>query len=261
MDSNRPLPAGLLVRGTPDEIAADFAAIALLQPVTVTTGGVICAPRAAPDLARDGMARCVRPTTPLPTPPGWPDPPSLTAGHWYLRSPGHMAGPDGFRDLIQVPGEGFGAWPHPTTLMCLTVIETLDDGAAIDLGCGSGLLTQAWAALRGPVHAIDLDSRAVAHTTASLTHARLRHPVIVDRAAFAGALPESAAPTLLANVPPRGHHEIQRSLPAAARTIVASGVRTSEAALVVEGYRAHGFAPVAHNERDGWGLWLLRRGG
>ena len=261
MDSNRPFPAGLLVHGTREEIVADFAAVALLQPVTATADGAVCAPRAAPEMARRGAALCTLAMSPLATPPGWPDPPAVTVSTWYLRSPRHMAAPAGFRELIQVPGEGFGAWPHPTTLMCLTAIDGLDNGSAVDLGCGSGLLTQAWATIRGPVHAIDLDSRAVAHTRASLAHTRLQHPVTVERAAFATTLPGSTAPTLLANVPPAGHREIQGSLPAAARTIVASGVRARDAAVVLEGYRAHDFVPVVTDTRDGWGFWVLQRRG
>ena len=47
-------------------------------------------------------------------------------------------------------------------------MEDLPAGAALDVGCGSGLLAQAWAALgRGPVLACDLDPRALARPPAA----------------------------------------------------------------------------------------------
>jgi hypothetical protein len=258
-DSNEPLPPGLLAVGDPDSVAAAFAHVALLQPVAVVADGVACAPRAAPDLARRGMEGCPLELRPLARPPGWPDPPSMVAGDWYLRSPDHIPAPAGYRELVQVPGEGFGAWPHPTTLMCVEAIAGLDDGRALDLGCGSGLLTQAWAALRGPVAAVDLDPRAVAHTRASLRRARPRHPVTLWRASFAGVLPASTAPTLLANVPPVAHAEIVAALQASANTVLVSGVRADDGPAVVDSYGAHGFIPTREAHRDGWGMWVLRR--
>jgi hypothetical protein len=261
VDSNDLLPPGLLVHGARHDIAADFAAVALMQPVAILDGGVACAPRAAPELARRGIAACRLPTTALPSPPGWPDPPSLTAGSWYLRSPAHIPPPPGFRELVQVAGEGFGAWPHPTTLMCLTAIEDLEDGPAVDVGCGSGLLSQAWAALRGPVTALDIDPRAVSHALASLTHARPRHPVTVAQAPLARMLPTSDAPTLLANVPPIAHADVLRTLPGSARTVLVSGIRSVAAAPTLAGYHAAGFTQEAAVSRDGWGCWILRRGG
>lgn len=259
MDSNALLPAGLLVRGTEDELAAGFPAVALMQPVAVTAEGIACAPRAAPDLARRGIAACRLPATPLTAPPGWPDPPSLTVGAWYLRSPAHIPPPPGYRELVQVAGEGFGAWPHPTTLMCLAAIETLEDGVAVDVGCGSGLLTQAWATLRGPVAALDLDPRAVNHATASLARANPRFPVTIAHAPLARVLPTATAPTLLANVPPIAHTDILQSLSDATRTILVSGIRAAAAPPALAAYAAAGFTPAATDSRDGWGCWILRR--
>ncbi len=259
MDFNDPLPAGLLVRGHRDDVAAEFAAIALMQPVDTVSGGVACAPRAAPELARRGIAECRLPMAPLASPPGWPDPPSLTVGAWYLRSPDHLPPPTGFRELVQVPGEGFGAWPHPTTLMCLSAIEVLNDEPAIDVGCGSGLLSQAWAMLRGPVVALDVDPRAVAHATASLAHAHPRYPITIVQAPLTRVLASARAPTFLANVPPIAHAEILRVLPAGARTIVVSGVRSVDSAPTAAAYAAAGFTGSAPTSLDGWNCWILSR--
>ncbi len=59
--------------------------------------------------------------------------------------------------------------------MCLAALPWLPDGPAIDVGCGSGLLTQAWLQLgKGSVQAIDADPAAVDHTARSLDHLRPR---------------------------------------------------------------------------------------
>jgi len=259
MNSNDLLPAGLTVHGSPDEIAAQFAVVALLQPVRMTPSGVVCAPRAAPELARDARGRCPLPMTPLTIPPAWPDPPSRTTGQWFIRSPAHIAAPAGFDGLVQVPGEGFGAWPHPTTLLCLDALDGLGAGAAIDLGCGSGLLSQAWATRHGQVVAVDLDPRAIAHARASLAHARPAHAITLRHAPIARALPDATERIVLANVPPIVHREIAHAVPATIRTMLVSGVRTGEAASQLGDYRRLGFDVIAASTAAGWGCWVLER--
>jgi ribosomal protein L11 methylase PrmA len=259
MDSNDLLPAGLTVHGSPDEIAAHFAIVALLQPVRMTPAGVVCAPRAAPELARDARVRCTLPMTRLMVPPAWPDPPSRTTGRWFIRSPDHIAAPAGFDGLVQVPGEGFGAWPHPTTLLCLDALDGIGAGAAIDLGCGSGLLSQAWATRHGQVVAVDLDPRAIAHAQASLAHAHPLHPITLRHTPIARALVDATAQVLLANVPPIVHREIAQAVPATIRTILVSGVRTGEAASLLGDYRGLGFDVRAASTAAGWGCWVLER--
>jgi ribosomal protein L11 methylase PrmA len=259
MDSNVPLPAGLLAHGSLAQIAADFDALALLQPVRATVDGIVCAPRAAPELARRGYARCALALSPLDTPPAWPDPPSRTAGRWFIRSPQHIPAPAGYHELVLEPGEGFGAWPHPTTHLCLIALDGLTGGRALDLGCGSGLLSQAWAASHGPVVGVDLDPKAIAHAAASRAHARPAFEIVFRRAPIARVLPEATAPVLLANVPPVVHEEITRTLAPAARTLLVSGVRTDDAPATLARYRRLGFAVTGISDADGWGCWVLAR--
>jgi ribosomal protein L11 methylase PrmA len=259
MDSNDLLPPGLLVHATPDQITAHLPAIALLQPVALIPDGVVCAPRAGHDLARRGYAVLALETSVLAQPPGWPDPPSLTAGEWFIRSPGHIRAPAGYVELTQVAGDGFGTWPHPTTVLCLEALDGLGPDAAIDLGCGSGLLTQAWATTRGPVEAVDLDPYAIAQTRASLDAGRPCLPVTYAQAPFGRALPGSTAPVLLANVPPVAHREIAAALNESARLVLASGVRTNDADAMLNDYRHAGFRIAAATASGPWGCWVLER--
>ncbi|MCS1350450.1 50S ribosomal protein L11 methyltransferase [Mechercharimyces sp. CAU 1602] len=65
------------------------------------------------------------------------------------------------------PGMSFGTGSHPTTAMCLRLLEKYlqSDENVIDVGCGSGILSIAAAKL-GATHvlALDLDDVAVHHT-------------------------------------------------------------------------------------------------
>lgn len=68
--------------------------------------------------------------------------------------------------LIEIdPGLAFGSGLHPTTQLCLTLLEELSwrGQSMFDVGTGSGILSIAAAKLgAGPVRAVDVDSVAVA---------------------------------------------------------------------------------------------------
>ena len=134
----------------------------------------------------------------------------MVAG-WYRRSPAHAAAPAGVRELVQAPGEGFGPADHATTAMCLEQLEDLPAADAVDVGCGSGLLCQAWVALgRGRVVACDLDGRAVDQTARSLAAAGRADQVTLRRGPIAAlAAEEIAGRVLLANVPLPAHESLR----------------------------------------------------
>jgi|GEM_PF-4082536 len=259
MDSNDLLPASLIVYCTQQELRTHFPAIALLQPIEAIAGGVRCAPRAAPELAREGIAALPLVIEAENEIAGWPDPPSRVTGHWYIASPDHLPPPPGFDLLMQLPGEGFGTWPHPTTRVSLGMLDHLPDGAAIDAGCGSGLLTQAWATTRGPVTAIDLDPQAI--TQASAAIARTAHSARVTwcTGAIRHHLPAAVGSIVLANLPEIAHIELIEVLNISHRAVLVCGVRTSRATPLLDRYRAAGFAAIMHDEIDGWGCWMMRR--
>jgi ribosomal protein L11 methyltransferase len=96
------------------------------------------------------------------------------------------------------PGRAFGTGAHGSTRAALSLLQQLDPGPALDLGCGSGVLSIA--ALRlgfGPVLAFDLDPLAVqaTHQNAArngVSVAAERRDVLID--------PLPAAPLWLANL-------------------------------------------------------------
>ena len=68
-------------------------------------------------------------------------------------------------DLLPVvidPGQAFGTGAHPTTQLCLELLQELDPGSLLDLGCGSGVIAIAARRLGySPVAAVDIDEAAV----------------------------------------------------------------------------------------------------
>ncbi|MGD9571746.1 MAG: 50S ribosomal protein L11 methyltransferase [Thermoleophilia bacterium] len=265
------LPPGLLVRVpaavTAGDLAGAWPALAPLQPVARTPEGVLCAPRCAPEAAAAALPRLAWPWEPLAAVPGWPDPPSAmlgaAGGGWYRRSPGHLAAPAGVRELVQVPGEGFGPIDHATTAMCLDALAPLPAGPAVDAGCGSGLLAQAWAALgRGPVLAVDVDPHAVRHAAASAAAAGLAGTVTVRRGQLATLTPaDLAGAVLLANVPAPAHRELLHAAAGAAvAAVVLSGIRPGDAPALRDAWAARGLRPDGAWQSGGFACLRLATG-
>jgi ribosomal protein L11 methyltransferase len=248
------LPPGLLVAVPPAGLAAAVAALCPLQPVRLEPAGLVCAPRSAPEAARAALAASPFPAHPLAEVPGWPDPPAAMIAGWYRRSPIHLAAPAGVRELVQATGVGFGPGDHPTTTMCLAALEGLAGGPALDVGCGSGLLAQAWAALgRGPVIALDVDPRAVDQARRSLAAAGRAGTVEVRRAPIESlAAADLAGRALLANVPEGAQRALLARVSGPPSAIVLSGIRPAAAGALRDAWQAHGLRPDGAWERGGF---------
>lgn len=248
------LPPGLLVEAGPAQIARHFAALCPLQPVRMEVAGLVCAPRAAPEPAAAALAACPLPLRPLGTVPAWPAPPAAMLAGWYRRSPGHLPAPGGRRELVQAPGEGFGPGDHATTAMCLAALEALPAAEAVDAGCGSGLLAQAWAVLHDrPVLAVDLDPRALDQAARSLEAAGRAERVTLRRGPLERLVPGAlAGRVLLANVPLAAHRALAVRIGTPPRAAVISGIRPREEAAVRAAYAAAGLHPCARAQQGGF---------
>ena len=72
---------------------------------------------------------------------------------------------DGLIPVVIDPGSAFGTGGHPTTQLCLQLLEAESRGSVLDVGCGSGVLSIAAAKLGfAPVLALDFDPLAVEAT-------------------------------------------------------------------------------------------------
>lgn len=238
-----------------------FGALCALQPVRWEPGGLVCAPRADPDNASAALATCPLPWRALDAPPAWPAPPAGFVAGFYRRSPAHAPAPVTVPELLQADGEGFGPGDHVTTAMCLAALAQLPAGAAVDAGCGSGLLAQGWARLgRGPVLGVDLDPRAVAQARAGVVAAGLAGVITVRQGPIEGLLAqELAGRTVLANLPLPAQRALLARYATPPQAALLSGLRRGEGRALVDAYRALGLAPVRVQRRRAYECWTLVR--
>jgi ribosomal protein L11 methyltransferase len=166
----------------------------------------------------------------------------VRAGALVVRPPWIAGAPD---DLVIDPGTLFGAGTHPTTQLCLELLQALAPGGGLcDWGAGTGVLAVAAARLGwGPVTAVEIDPGAleVIERNAALNG--------VSVAAVQGDRPV-AAPTVVANLPRPA------LLEGAGRPerLVASGMLAREADEVVA---ALGMREVERRVEDSWAAAVL----
>ena len=178
--------------------------------------------------------------------PGWED--AWRAFHRPVRVGPLWIGPPWFPPeevaVVIDPGRAFGTGAHGSTRAALELLAGLDRSPALDLGCGSGVLSVA--ALRlgfGPVAAFDVDPLAVGATAENAARNGVQVAVAL---ADVLADPLPSAPLWLANLELGILERLLERADLPAR-ILASGL-TADQTL--------GGSPRA--EVDGWAAELLR---
>ena len=155
----------------------------------------------------------------------------------------------GLVPVVIDPGLAFGTGAHPTTQLCLELIQPLERSSLIDIGSGSGVLAIAAFKLGyEPVVAIDVDEAAVAATR----HNAEANGVPVVAAlldAASGALPD--ARIAVANIDFSTVSELV--LPERCHTLVTSGYYESDRPVVA------GFAHVDRLVKERWAADLFTR--
>jgi ribosomal protein L11 methyltransferase len=151
--------------------------------------------------------------------------------------------------IVIDPGRAFGTGAHATTHLTLELLQELEPGSLLDVGCGSGVLSVAAAKLGfEPVIGIDLDDAAIEST---LANAAVNGATVTAFRAdgLADALPTTDV--AVANV---SLDVVERLLPrlAASRAVTSGYLERDEPH--VEGWRH-----IARRERDGWAADLLER--
>ena len=173
-----------------------------------------------------------------------------------VRAPWHRAAGDGL-DIVIDPGQAFGTGAHPTTRLCLELLQELAPrGPLADLGCGSGVLAIAAAKLGfEPVSAFDNEEAAVEATlgNASANGVRLAR---VERHDLR-ARPAPVAPVTLANLVRPLILRVAELMPEQPETLIVSGLLEGE-----EDEAAAAFAELRERRRlrlQGWSALLLTR--
>ena len=141
------------------------------------------------------------------------------------------------------PGRAFGTGAHPTTRLCLELLQEVESTSLLDVGCGSGVLSVAAAKLGfAPVSALDVDEVALEVTGANAA----ANGVAVD--IVAEPVPARLAVMNIAL------DVVERFLPAlpVERAITSGYLDRDEP-------RVDGWEPVERRVLDGWAGDLLER--
>ena len=156
--------------------------------------------------------------------------------------------PEG-REVIRLePGLAFGTGHHPTTAMCLKLIEDVlcPGSSVLDLGCGSGILSIAAAKLgAASVLGLDVDAQAVSAARANMHRNGVGHVA----SAVEGTLPDGAAgrgfDLVVANISSTVVIDLAQHMTSAVRTggsLLASGMVVDKRPQVTEALEAAGLS-------------------
>jgi ribosomal protein L11 methyltransferase len=166
------------------------------------------------------------------------------------------------------PGLAFGTGTHPTTALCLQILDSLPVSGrnVIDYGCGSGILGIAALKL-GAAHvtAVDLDPQALLATRDNAMRNGVSANIVVQGVDMEGAGPHGGlrpAYCVMANILAGPLIELAPKLTAACEPggfLLLSGLLKTQAYEVKAAY-AHGFDMVQVVERDDWCCIYSRRG-
>jgi ribosomal protein L11 methyltransferase len=201
------------------------------------------------------------------------------------------------------PGMAFGTGLHPTTQLCLAFIEHyVKPGiVAIDLGCGSGILTIAAARQGAAVLALDTDSIAVEATRENVARNGVADRVTVAEGSLGRGTelghwlgwdtknqeraPEgstenqqmdnqarfsvlssrfSGVDLIVANIIARVLAALAHDMAGALKsggTLIASGIIADREAEVVEAFAAAGLAPLERQQEGDWVALVYRKSG
>ncbi len=157
--------------------------------------------------------------------------------------------PAGATAVVVDPGRAFGTGAHPTTRLCLELLQRVPPSSLLEAGCGSGVLAIAAAKLGfSPVLALDDDPAAI---EATIRNAEANDVEIEARLADVLADPPPSAETAVANV----SLEVVRALGTCldAPRFVTSGY------LAADAFDQLGWAREDRAELDGWAADLWRQ--
>jgi ribosomal protein L11 methyltransferase len=167
----------------------------------------------------------------------------VTVGRMWVGPPWEAPPPDSVPVFVD-PGRAFGTGAHPTTRLCLELLQALEPASLLDVGCGSGVLSIAAAKLGfSPVTAIDIDAvaREVTQANAAANGVELtlgEEPAPADVGVMNIAL--DVVESLLPELP--------------VRRVITSGY------LERDEPTAAGWQRVDRRTRDGWAADLLEFG-
>ena len=177
-------------------------------------------------------------------------------GDIHVRAPWHDPPADGI-DIVIDPGQAFGTGAHPTTRLCLELLQELPPGGPLaDLGCGSGVLAIAAAKLGfGPIHAVDNEQAAVDATLANATANGVTLK-LVERCDLRTE-PAPVEPVTVANLVRPLLLRVAELLPEQPETLIVSGLLEGEEDEVAAAFAS--FSERRRRRLQEWSALLLTR--
>jgi ribosomal protein L11 methyltransferase len=166
--------------------------------------------------------------------------------------------------LVLVPGRAFGTGEHPTTALCVEMLErSVKRGSRwLDLGCGSAILAMVTHHCgAGRTVAIDNDPEAVAVAEEVLRANGLSGSIEVRLGSLEDCGP-GRFDGVVANISAFYSAATAERIHGCLRpggSLIASGFTPGEAAEVLEHLVRAGLRPAGQDERDGWAAILATK--
>ena len=172
----------------------------------------------------------------------------VRVGRLWIGPPWETA-PHGVEAIVVDPGRAFGTGGHATTRLCLQLLDAVERGSLLDVGCGSGVLAIAAARLGfAPVLAVDHDPSAL---EATRRNAAANGVELDVRQVDALSEPLPAVDTAVANISAESVRLVLPRLDTG--TVVTSGYLERDAPT------ADGFRHERRVAEGGWAADLFRR--
>jgi ribosomal protein L11 methyltransferase len=186
--------------------------------------------------------------------------PTIQVGRIRVRPPWAESSRDpDVIDLVIASDYAFGTGMHPTTQLCLELLQTLEAGGALcDWGAGTGILAVAAGRLGwDPVTAVEVDLSSLETIRANA----LANGVKVSTKWLSlGATEPPWAPTVTANlqglVVGQAAAELIEQPP---EQMIVSGIQTYEIEAALAAYAPHGMHERERRVRLGWAALVLER--
>lgn len=202
----------------------------------------------------------------------------IPIGKRLLILPAWMDSPEPNRIAIRIdPGMAFGTGTHPTTQLCLELIEAFFDDQSkienrkskiIDIGCGSGILSIAALKL-GAARAlgVDIDIESVRNSRENADNNGIGAELILGQGSvaevLAGQFAFQSAPLVLANIlAPVIVRLFEAGLADLAEpggTVILSGILAEQEEKVVEAARAKGLEITERRQVGDWVALACRK--
>lgn len=200
----------------------------------------------------------------------------IQIGKRLLILPAWLESPQPERIPIRInPGMAFGTGTHPTTQLCLELLETWFDQSsienrqfAIDVGCGSGILSIAALKLgMDTVLGVDIDAESVTNSRENADMNGIGAELILGQGSvaevLAGGFPFQSAPLVLANILApiiiRLFDAGLAELVEPGGTIILSGILFEQEQNVVAAGQAHGLTLGGRRQIGDWVAFSMER--